>query len=112
MAPPHHDADVSEPPIRGENLVISLKSFWALIVATAAVGGFVLRLGFQVSALQDGLLAVNQKLTELNRVAALEAKVEGLKENGSDAVKNLALELAKVRHDFDVYAAEHRKPIQ
>lgn len=110
-------SDEEEAPTRAENVVVSVKSVWAIVVGVIAVGGFVLRLSFQVDQLQiqqsamadkfeKAMAAVSLKLTELDRVTKVEAKVDALKENGSDNVKNLRDEFSRLRHDFDVHVAE------
>lgn len=117
VKPRSDSEDVNAKPTRAENVVVSVKSVWAIVVAVFLVGGFVLRLSFQVDALQvaqitanrefrEAMATVNIKLSELDRVAKLEAKVDSIKENGTDAVKAMKEEFNRMRHDFDVHVAE------
>lgn len=92
---------------------MSVKSFWSVLLAICGVLIFVVRLSIQVSYLQDQMRAVNVKLVDLDRIARLEARVDTIKENGTDGMKALALDVGKLRHDFDVHVAETLpKPIR
>lgn len=106
---PVKTGDLSEdvrPLVRGENIVVSMRSVWGIFAAVGVCAIFIIRMNFQVEWLRQEVSRVNTRLTQLDVITDLRTQISSLKENGSDQVKLLSTELSRLRHDFDVHVAE------
>src|SRR5512147_1020106 len=112
--PPKHDDAVVEDATKGslwvENLGLRIGTVAAIaIFVIGCLGTFValvvwaVNLQNDVRGVQRDVTAIKSSVSGLSQISELQLKLEDLRKNGSDAVRDLSKELEQLRTEFRVH---------